>query len=181
MRDEVPHLEPRRPKRHMHNCTSIRLLSSLQGGMVYGVGQHLWGAVVRGPVAHLGYPYRRKPNGFGLGSASLEDSRPKAASHVESRLLRSPALTPSPTVASDDFQTITGFCVPVSVFSRYHLIPRHSPHRMATGSTLGTLERSQRLVTVPVRPSDLKGLSERVTARANGRRIELCFNGHPRP
>ena len=32
------------------------------------------------------------------------------------------------TVVSDEKVPITGFCVPVSVFSRYHLIPRHSPH-----------------------------------------------------
>ena len=34
------------------------------------------------------------------------------------------------TVVSDEKVPITGFCVPVSVFSRYHLIPRHSPQRM---------------------------------------------------
>ena len=34
------------------------------------------------------------------------------------------------TVASDDFQTITGFSIPVSAVSREHLVPWHSPHRM---------------------------------------------------
>jgi len=37
------------------------------------------------------------------------------------------------TVTSADFETITGFCVPVSVFRCYSWIPPHSPHRMGTG------------------------------------------------